>query len=583
MFLNYLKITNDEGLIRRIDFRYGLNLIVDDTEDKRTDTGNNVGKTTFLNLIDYCLGGKAEAIYRSSDRSVNTDVKEFLQETGVEVELCLTESPFPESREVRIRRNFLQRSKAIREINGTKYQEKEFELALEKAILGIQTDSPTYRQIISHSLRIDDLRLTQPLNTFPTSYGTTVQYESLHLFMFGVSRVDAADKVALSRKIQEDNTYRTRLEKKGVLSSLQSRLNVLLKDLQKLNKEKDALKLNPDFEQDLDNLAAVRNKLKVLGSKHNGLTVRRSLIKEAADDMNAMKSSANAEQVKMIYMQAKAYNEKLHHTFKDLLLFHNGMLARRADFVNDELPQLEKELDACIDEIKALRKTEQELQDKLNLTVSYATFDELISRMNEKSREIGELQESISKIEEVDKVIRQNRELLENIDKGLFDEGYRKYIQEKVNIFNGYFVEISRAMYGEDYQVSFDDVKYKGNPCYQFRTEAPNSYGSGKKQGEIICFDLAYAKFADKNDIPCLHFNLYDKMELVHGNQQSRFFECSENAGGIQNVVAMLKDKLPDDIECDKYIVQRFSQDSRLFKMEGSIWYKNKYPQPEGE
>ena len=160
--------------------------------------------------------------------------------------------------------------------------------------------------------------------------------------MFGVSRVDTADKVALSRKIQEDNTYRTRLEKKGVLSSLQSRLNLLLKDLQKLNKEKDALKLNPDFEQDL--------------------------------------------------------------------------------------------------------------QDKLNLTVSYETFDELISRMNEKNREIGELQESISKIEEVDKVIRQNRELLENIDKGLFDEG---------------------------------------NPCYQFRTEAPNSYGSGKKQGEIICFDLA--------------------------------------------------------------------------------------------
>lgn len=137
---------------------------------------------------------------------------------------------------------------------------------------------------------------------------------------------------------------------------------MLLKDLQKLNKEKEALKLNPDFEQDMDELASVRNKLKVLGSKHNGLTVRRSLFKEAADDMNAMKSSANAGQVK-IYMQAKAYNEKLHHTFKDLLLFHNGMLARRADFINEELPQLEKELDACIDEIKAWRKIEQESQD----------------------------------------------------------------------------------------------------------------------------------------------------------------------------------------------------------------------------
>lgn len=583
MFLKYLKITNDEGLIRRIDFRYGLNLIVDDTEDKKTDTGNNVGKTTFLNLIDYCLGGDLKNIYRSSDGSENTDVKDFLQETDAEVMLCLSDSPFPKGREVLIRRNFLQRSKAIREINGIQYDAQDFELALEKSIFGVQTTTPTYRQIISHSLRIDDLRLSQPLNTFPIFKNGPAILESLHLYMFGAHKDDSVNKVSLSQKIREDGNFRKRLEKKGILSTLQSRLNLLLKDLQKLNKEKDALKLNPDFEMDLDNLASVRNKLKVLGSKHNGLTVRRSLIKEAADDMNAMKSSANAEQVKMIYMQAKAYNEKLHHTFKDLLLFHNGMLARRADFVNEELPQLEKELDACIDEIKALRKTEQELQDKLNLTVSYETFDELISRMNEKSREIGELQESINKIEEVDKTIRHNSELLEIIDKGLFDEEWRNYIQAQLDKFNEYFVEISRALYNEDYFVVFDVINNYGKPCYQFKTEAPNSYGSGKKQGEIICFDLAYAKFADKNDIPCLHFNLYDKMELVHGNQQSRFFECSENAGGIQNVVAMLKDKLPDDIECDKYIVQRFSQDSRLFKMEDSIWYKNKYPQPEGE
>lgn len=584
MFLKHLLITNDEGKIRRINFRFGLNLIVDDTESETQETGNNVGKTTLLYLIDYCLGGKAEAIFRSSDRSVNMEVQEFLQETNVEVELCLVGSPILDSPEVRIRRNFLLRNKALREINGVNYKNNDlFEAALQQAILGIQTSSPSYRQIISHSLRIDDLRLTQPLNTFPTTFGNKVQYESLHLFMFGANKEESEDKVTISSKLIEDNNFRKRLEKKGVLSMLHSRLGLLQKDLQKLEKEKEALKLNPDFEKDLDSLANVRNQLKVLGSQHNSLVVRRSLINEAADDMKAMMSSANADQVKMIYQQARVYNEKLHHTFKDLLLFHNGMLERRADFVTEELPQLEEQIDKCINDIKQLRNVEIALQEKLNLTVSYETFDDLITRISEKSREIGELQESIYKIEDVEKSIRQKNDLLEKIDKGLFDEAWRKYIQAQLDKFNEYFAEISRALYDEDYLVSFEEVSYKGNPCYQFKTDAPNSFGSGKKQGEIICFDLAYVKFADQEEIPCLHFNLYDKTELVHGNQLSSFFKCSEYAGNVQNVVAMLKDKLPKDMDCDSFIVERLSQDSRLFDMENSIWYKNKYPQRTNE
>lgn len=577
MFLKHLIITNEECLIRRIDFRLGLNLIVDDTESESQDTGNNVGKTTLLNLIDYCLGGKADAIYRSSDRSLNQDVKDFLQETNVEVELCLTDSPLPESREVRIRRNFLQRSKAIREINGVNYQDKEFDAALEQAIWGMQTATPSYRQIISHSLRIDDLRLTQPLNTFPTSFGNTVQYESLHLFMFGAHKDDSVDKVDITRKLNEDNSFRKRLEKNGVLSALYSRLGLIKKDIQKLEIEKGALKLNPDFEQDLNSLAQVQSSLKALGSRQNSLIIRRNLINEAANEMKAMASNANADQVKMIYQQARVFNERLHHTFKELLRFHNGMLERRADFVTDELPQLERELEACIQEIKKLRDVEFALQEKLNLTVSYETFDELITRLTDKHREMGELQDSINKIEDVERSIRQKTELLERIDKGLFDDEWRRYIQGQLDKFNEYFAEISRALYNEDYLVSFEQVTYKGNPCYQFKTEAPNSFGSGKKQGEIICFDLAYVKFADKEDIPCLHFNLYDKMELVHGNQLTSFFDKSERSGHVQNVVAMLKDKLPKDMNCDGFIVERLSQESRLFKMEDSIWYKNKY------
>ena len=55
MFLRYLRIENIHGLIRHIDFHQGLNLIVDEVSTDNEETGNNVGKTTVLRLIDFCL------------------------------------------------------------------------------------------------------------------------------------------------------------------------------------------------------------------------------------------------------------------------------------------------------------------------------------------------------------------------------------------------------------------------------------------------------------------------------------------------------------------------------------------------
>ena len=90
---------------------------------------------------------------------------------------------------------------------------------------------------------------------------------------------------------------------------------------------------------------------------------------------------------------------------------------------------------------------------------------------------------------------------------------------------------------------------------------------SGKKQGEILCFDLAYIAFADEEKLPCLHFLLNDKKELMHDNQLNRVAEYVKNKE-IQLVISILKDKLPDGLIQKSNVVVELSQDSKLFKME---------------
>lgn len=57
MFIRRLTIAGDNGIIRELPFHKGLNLIVDKTAvgDDASHTGNNVGKTTVLRLIDFCF------------------------------------------------------------------------------------------------------------------------------------------------------------------------------------------------------------------------------------------------------------------------------------------------------------------------------------------------------------------------------------------------------------------------------------------------------------------------------------------------------------------------------------------------
>src|SRR5687768_15696690 len=82
MFLENLKISSRGRIIRDIPFNLkGLNLVIDTTPptpDKK-NSGNNVGKTTFIRCIDFCLGSQGNDLFQ--DRELKQDnqiVKDFL-------------------------------------------------------------------------------------------------------------------------------------------------------------------------------------------------------------------------------------------------------------------------------------------------------------------------------------------------------------------------------------------------------------------------------------------------------------------------------------------------------------------------
>ena len=146
-------------------------------------------------------------------------------------------------------------------------------------------------------------------------------------------------------------------------------------------------------------------------------------------------------------------------------------------------------------------------------------------------------------------------------------------IQKQLDKFNVRFSTISSTLYDESYAISYEVAHHNGKSYYKFKTFATDNYSTGKKQGEIVCFDLAYITFADEEGIPCLHFVLNDKKELMHGNQLLGIARQSEEQGNVQYVASILSDKCPERLEKNRFVVQTLSQDNRLFKIEHSAWY----------
>lgn len=569
MYLKRLKITNQEGLVRNIEFHSGLNLIVDNTpENDRTETGNSVGKTTVLRLVDFCMGKDGKVIYTdpADNGSVHTEVKEFLQNTKVEVELTMTRNWTND--DVVIRRDFSSGRKAVRTINGVQYKAEDFESALSEHILGFITTKPTFRQIISHNIRYSELSLTNVLKTLDP-YTSDAQYEALYLFMFGCQIDETDRRQELIEKIKTEQAFKKRLEKSNNKSTYRTLLGLVDAKIEALQIKKATLNVNPDFEKSLGALNDVKFRLNAIGAELATLKLKQDTVREAQKEIEEQHSEIDSQQLATIYQQAKALVPNIQKTFEELLSYHNKMVESRSRFIAMSLPMLAKKIEKLEKELQSLLIQEEELANIVTKSDTYEDLEELISEMNQEYQRKGEYENQIQQIEIVETAISEAEEAIKGIDKDLFSNEFRDQVQNSINRFNILFTDVSKQLYDEEYVLKVDAVNYRNTGRYIYKFSAFNAnLSSGKKMGEISCFDIAYTMFAKDNGIPHLSFLLNDKRELMSDNQLVAIAQIVERED-IQFVASILKDKLPTELQDSRYYIAELSKHDKLFRIEG--------------
>lgn len=569
MFLKSLLISTPTKVIREIPFHKGLNLIVDETPSGETLTGNNVGKTTVLRLVDFCLGRDGSVVFKDpeSKREVYQLVKDYLIDNKIIITLTLVDDLDNPQRQIEVSRNFLPRKESICKINGEDISKIDFENRLGDVIFpSIKVEKPTFRQIIAHNVRYEDTRLNNTLDIL-NSFTKLEEYETLYLFLFGCDYDEGSRREELLANIKSESNYMKRLEKHGTKNSYKVALQDIDREIAKLEQKKSSLNINPQLDQDLVELTSVKEELNSISSAITSLRIRRDVIQESINDFNQQRFDVDMVQLQLVYKQAAALIPTIQHTFEEMVSYHNKMLANRARFIEEEIPALDEKMAHLQTSFASLREKERYLTEKVTASDTFEELEKVINALNEQYTRKGEYGAILSQIESVEEAMNKFNEDLKNIDDGLFSTDFKSKVDEQLSKFNDIFSEISDELYDERYSVKEDVIRNaKGQSVYKFSIIGTN-LSSGKKQGEISCFDIAYTLFADQESIPCLHFILNDKKELMHDNQLVKLAEIA-NRENIQFVASILEDKLPAELRNDDYYVVKLSQNDKLFRIE---------------
>jgi uncharacterized protein YydD (DUF2326 family) len=569
MQLIELIVMRAESVVRRISFKQGLNLILDRPVPTLTQSGNNVGKTTVLRLIDFCLGSDGDDIWQDPEfkRNINQEVYDYLHsKTPVSITLSLESAT---KRKHTLVRHFAANEKEVRAgrtlfIDGLPYKKlPEYKLAVKDLLFNNVGTKPSLRQLMPKFIRSSQALMSKTLKYL--DYGSEADYEALHLFLFGFFAVHVLEerpRLAREKKrLDRDLDALNRLRKKGEIEQL----------LIHLRREIEKIGLSRQLRGEVPEIAARANvvtQIRAEAEKTAGILSRYdgeiASIRMTINELKSEYGDIDQVAVESIYREAQNYIPKLHHDWKDLAAFIQNLRGRKERFLESQANVLQAKADEVKKELIALQGQEK---DEIGALVKSPEFEkalELRGDLQEKLKQLGSLEQDLKDLEDLNKKIAQvDIDLLET--KKQVEDG-KALLKDRVSIFNKHFSELSKILYGEQYLLTFDETD-RGSLSFAL-TAVGSNVGAGKKVSQTAAFDVAYIRFLIESGISFPRFVCHDGIEGIHGNQLTALLIEASQLNG-QLILSVLRDKLPSMPENFVQVntILELAQDDKLFHL----------------
>lgn len=559
------KLAPSKELIREIEFnKRGLSLIVDNTPIEARESGNSIGKTTVIKVIDLCLGAKSvrELYFDADTKSENVEVRDFLKKHKVQAELVLTD----DTKEYSIKRDLYQRGK--RYIEGEAYKEDVFWEKLKEIIFQLKEPNPTFRQLIPKFVRLVNTAEDSMIKFLPAMTKNDV-YDTVYSFLFQICSNELLSKKSeINAKLAQSRDIIQALEKsKSIpsLSVLKQSLNIINNDLQELSVQRDKLSYMDEYRKELDTKRQLTVQMNNLQEQMELLEFEIDNMENSLSGLSAEKAEINFQTLKSIYQEAERFIPQLQKNFEDMVVFHNSMIQNRIDFIKEQLDERKQLLAQYSKQLTDILKQKEKIAVEV---LDEGLLDELNTlnhKIEEMTMEKGEIIKSIQVLEEQEAICKKLGQELTNIEQ---KAERSEVVEEKLKKFNAIFADYCNKLYGEKYLLAYNQ-NWKEEKNFPVTVASlGGNVGRGKKKAIIVAFDLAYMQYGIQMGMKIPQFVIHDKMENTHINQIKTIFEICESIDG-QYIIPILRERIDslDQNIIEKAKVLELSTEDKFFRI----------------
>lgn len=539
MLLKKLIVSRRGKIIRDVPFNEkGLNLIVDSTPIRimNSESGNNVGKTTFIRAIDFCLGSKGNDLYKDKETgNDNIEVKNFLFNEDVIFELDLLSN---DNSIIKLRRSF--NSETDLYIDNIKYSElKKYCFKLNELFFGIPATQTkiSFRTIIKKFVRSDqhsESSLLKVLSTFKSDN----DYEAMYLYLFGFPDQEIISKrLNILTEIKKLNASLKKMSGKSILPKLESRLIQIDQSISHQESIIKTFNLPKTYDDLLDKLKFVKSESTEISSEIANINLKLSLSNKSKQELTESKSKIDPKIIKSLYQEAKVLIPEIQKTFEEVLEFHNKMVYNKLNYIEKHILKLEKEKRQKEQILKPILDEQSRILTLLDNTGSFDDLIKVREELNELYTNRGKIVGQIDEIKKIQKSIEDNTDELEKVNEifKTYLDALNENIQE---IFNKHFKNYTFQTHGEQIYILYNPESRK----FEFDNIKGN-VGDGYKKTDIIALDFAFIDYFETMGLNFPRFVVHDKMEIIHKNQILKVFEIADKLNG-QFIISVLKERL---------------------------------------
>lgn len=556
-----------EKEIRNIKFnKEGLNLITDITSNVPTDTGNSVGKSTVIKIIDFCLGASTVTrIYKDNDTNTKNElIESFLKNNKVRANLVLLNT---DNNRTTFSRDLFQRGKCyidnVKLSNINIYKDK-----LKEYLFSFNCPKPTLRELIPRFVRTENKQLENIITYLHTNTSNST-YETIHLFLINPDNSNFLSEKELVEKSFNDalSNFNTFKNENNITSDkeLLEKNKLIQIELNQKNNLRSKIDYIDIYKEELEKKSDITNKINLLSTEIDNLEFDISLSRKSIDTLKEEKVSINMDLLHEIYDESTKYLKNVNKDFEELIIFHNSMIDNRLTFIS-------KQLSKKIFSLKELKeKQDNLLKEKQKISIELVD-ESLLSDLNIINSQIsdldvkkGELKKTLDMYHIYEEKFKKEKNNLKIIQDTKSEIDMQLFIDK----FNKYFHFYTEKLYGNKFSFVYNsNWKFQSSEKPFTFTNIHGELGTGKKLGLIVAFDLAYLKYIDKLEFNFPKFIIHDKLENTHINQLNTIFELCSNING-QYIVPILKERIKNVSSeiIENSTILELSQTDKFFKL----------------